>query len=44
MVKRYFDVNAFVYFLADHPNYFQRAKEWFQNTDEIYTEKLPNIN
>ena len=40
MVKRYFDVNVFVYFLTHHPQYFERAKYWLSNTEEIYTSEI----
>ncbi|ARM76687.1 type II toxin-antitoxin system VapC family toxin [Acidianus manzaensis] len=40
MVKRYFDVNVFIYFLTKHPKYFERSKNWFETTDEIYTSEL----
>lgn len=40
MAKRYFDVNVFVYFLTQHPQYFERSTYWFFNTDEIYTSEI----
>ncbi|WP_338598803.1 type II toxin-antitoxin system VapC family toxin [Sulfolobus tengchongensis] len=40
MDKRYFDVNVFVYFLTSHPQFFERAKRWLMETDEIYISEL----
>jgi len=40
VVKRYFDVNVFVYFLTKHPQYFERSYYWFSNTEEIYASEI----
>jgi len=40
VVKRYFDVNVFVYFLTHHPQYFERSNYWFSNTEEIYASDI----
>ena len=40
MVKRYFDVNVFVYYLIDDPEFGERAEYWISNTDEIYTSEI----
>jgi len=40
VVKRYFDVNVFVYFLTANPQYLERANYWFSNTEEIYTSEI----
>jgi len=40
VVKRYFDVNVFVYFLTHHPRYFEKSNYWFSNTEEIYTSEI----
>jgi len=40
VVKRYFDVNVFVYFLTHHPQYFERSNYWFSSTEEIYTSEI----
>jgi predicted nucleic acid-binding protein len=40
MVKRYFDVNVFVYYLTGHPEFADRAEYWFINTEEIYTSEI----
>ncbi|QIW24456.1 PIN domain-containing protein [Sulfolobus sp. S-194] len=40
MVKRYFDVNVFVYYLIDDQEFGDRAEYWINNTDEIYTSEI----
>ncbi|WP_200869375.1 PIN domain-containing protein [Candidatus Acidianus copahuensis] len=40
MVKRYFDVNVFVYFLTESPSFSAKARKWIEETDEIYTAEI----
>jgi len=40
VVRRYFDVNVFVYYLIDHPEFGDRAERWITDTDEIYTAEI----
>ena len=40
MVRRYFDVNVFVYYLIDHPELGDRAERWVTDTDEIFTAEI----
>jgi len=40
VVRRYFDVNVFVYYLIDHPEFGDRAEQWITDTDEIYTAEI----
>ncbi|MEJ2771386.1 MULTISPECIES: type II toxin-antitoxin system VapC family toxin [unclassified Stygiolobus] len=40
MVKRYLDVNVFVYYLIDDPEFGNRAEYWIEHTNEIYTSEI----
>jgi predicted nucleic acid-binding protein len=40
VVRRYFDVNVFVYYLIDHPELGDRAERWVTDTDEIFTAEI----
>ncbi len=41
-LRRYYDVNVFVYWLGGHPEHGERAKKWIREAEEgkVYTSSL----